>query len=431
MAPGHNASGRAPDDVIGLTLGNCVIHSLLGQGGMARVYRAKQANLDRDVAIKILPPYYAADPAFVERFKLEARALARLSHPHIVIVHDAGEDQGRLYIVMEYVAGGNLRQYMAQSMPLREVVRIIKEVADALAYAHAHGIIHRDVKPVNVLLDENKRAVLSDFGIAKVMETSAAFTRGGAGVGTPEYMSPEQCRGGAIDTRTDIYALGVMLYEMLTGHTPFEADNYTALAHSHIYEAPPPPSRLNPRISPAVQAVVLKALEKDPANRFQTATEMAQAFEAAAAAQTPVHPSANRLSQGPARRAPLTGPIAASPTVGQPTVICPRCHAQNSAQQRFCSTCGLPFGQAQPSLPQVAPAPAQPVPYQPGQPGPVSGAFVACPACHALNQPLNRYCTRCGYNLLQGVSGRICRACGARNGAAIRFCTTCGNPLSP
>ena len=402
------------DDLIGTTLGHCVIEDLLGQGGMARVYRGRQEHLDRNVAIKVLPPYYAADPAFVERFKLEARAMARLSHPHIVTVHDAGEDDGRLYIIMEYVAGGTLKQWMASGMTPRDVVRVVSEVASALSYAHSMGIVHRDVKPVNVLLDTNSRAVLSDFGIAKVLETSAALTHAGAGVGTPEYMSPEQCRGAPVDARADIYALGVMLYEMLTGRTPFEADNYTALAHSHIYEPVPAPSRLNPRVSPAVQAVILKALEKDPANRFQKATELAEALEAAVSAQTPVAPAAGRQpapTATPPRMgaAPPSTPKRAGPSQPQ-MVYCPRCQSPNGPQQRFCSSCGLEFG----PMPAVAN----------GQRQVATTSWVGCPQCHALNPPINRYCTSCGYELL-----KTCRVCGARNKASNGFCTACGNPL--
>lgn len=401
---------RARDSVIGATIGNCIVESLLGQGGMARVYRAQQTNLERVVAVKILPPYYADDPGFVERFKLEARALARLSHPHIVIVHDAGEEDGRLYIIMEYISGGNLRDAMDKTMPLREVTRIIREVASALTYAHHQGVIHRDVKPVNVLMDPSRRAVLSDFGIAKMLATSAAVTRSGAGVGTPEYMSPEQCRGGAVDSRADIYALGVMLYEMLTGHTPFEADNYTALAHSHIYETPTPPSQLNPRISPAVQAVVMKALEKDPADRFQQATEFSVALDQAVAAQGPLPPMERR-------QASHTAPI---PSTARPAgVVCPRCQAVNSAHQRYCSTCGQPLA---PGLPA-------PTSGQRQQSGALSGGVVACPHCQALNPDLNRFCTSCGLTMLPGVSGKQCRHCGARNRAGVNFCTRCGEPL--
>jgi serine/threonine-protein kinase len=410
----QEVSWRAHDDLVGKSLGGCVITNLLGQGGMARVYRAHQTHLDRDIAIKVLPPYYASDQNFVDRFELEARSLARLSHPHIVIVHDAGEEHGLLYIIMEYVAGGNLRDYMAQSISLREVTRIIREVASALTYAHERGIIHRDVKPVNVLMDPSRRAVLSDFGIAKVMATSAAMTRSGAGVGTPEYMSPEQCRGVQVDARADIYALGVMLYEMLTGHTPFEADNYTALAHSHIYEPPPPPSKYNPRISPAVQAVTLKALEKDPANRFQDAMDLAITLEQAAAAQAPLPPAPERRqSQGPAD-------MEQAAQTGAQGVICPRCHGVNHASQRFCSTCGLAFGpprSGQGSAHLAVVAHASP-------PG-----YVTCPTCQTPNESLNRFCTRCGSNMLRGVPGRKCQKCGVQNTPGARYCTTCGTTL--
>jgi serine/threonine protein kinase len=389
------------DALIGTTLGHCVIRAVLGQGGMACVYRGYQENLDREVAIKVLPAHYAADPAFVERFKLEGRAMARLAHPNIVTVHDAGEDHGRLYIVMAYIPGGTLKQQMGRPMEPREVTRLIKDVASALSYAHERGIVHRDVKPVNVLLDSDRRGVLSDFGIVKVLTASDSLTRVGAGVGTPEYMSPEQCRGGAVDARTDIYALGVMLYEMLTGRTPFIADNFTALAHAHIYEPVPPPAQLNPRVSPAVQAVVLKALAKDPTQRFQQATAMAAALEQAVAAQTPL--IAPRPPQGYA--APAGRPL--------PPVYCPKCRQPNAPGQRFCSTCGLPLGTPTPSAP---PAP---------QPQPA--AYVYCQRCRAANFAGHRHCTTCGAPL--GAVGNVCRGCGTPQPPGQRFCTTCGKPL--
>jgi serine/threonine protein kinase len=424
---------RPQDDLIGRSLGGCVITLMLGQGGMARVYRARQDRLDRDVAIKVLPPYYASDKDFVDRFKLEARALARFSHPNIVVVHDAGEERGLLYIIMEYIAGGTLRDYMRQSLSLAEVTRIIREVSGALSYAHERGVIHRDVKPVNVLMDATRRAVLSDFGIAKVLESSVGVSRSGAGVGTPEYMSPEQCRGGLVDARTDIYALGVMLYEMLTGHTPFEADNYTALAHSHIYEPAPPPSRHNPRISPAVQAVVMKALEKSPADRFQNPIEMAIALEQAAAAQAPLPPSERRV---PDLQIQPDDSGSGGHLAARQTIICPNCQAKNFATQRFCSTCGQPFGQRRVGPPS-APIPAVRTGAAPaaspyggmGTPQPNSG-WLACPACQTPNPPLNRFCTICGSSLLQGVAGKTCRSCGGRNPAGTRFCTRCGSSLA-
>lgn len=410
----QEVSWRANDDLIGRSLSGCVIADLLGEGGMARVYRAHQTHLGRDVAIKVLPPFYASDQNFVTRFKLEARSLAQLSHPNIVVIHDAGSEHGLLYIVMEYVSGGNLRDYMAKSISLREVTRIIREVAGALSYAHQRGIVHRDVKPVNVLMDATHRAVLSDFGIAKVMATSAVVTRSGAGVGTPEYMSPEQCKGIQVDARADIYALGVMLYEMLTGHTPFEADNYTALAHSHIYEAAPLPTKWNPRISPAVQAVVMKALEKNPADRFQDAMDMAITLEQAAAAQAPLPAATPRITAGPVESDDMQ-------QTGAQSLICPHCHSANYPSQRFCSTCGQAFGTGRaagvsahlPTVQQTPPA-----------------GYITCPSCQAPNQQVNRFCTRCGSNMLRGVAGRRCFKCGMQNTPGTRFCTTCGTTLT-
>lgn len=395
--------GKPADELLGITLANCRIESLIGEGGMARVYRAHQSHLERDVALKVLPPHYGADPAFVERFKLEARAMGRLSHPHIVTVHDSGEDRGLLYIIMEYVNGPNLRQRILGGLTLEETARIITQVGGALTFAHEHGIVHRDVKPQNVLLDASGWARLSDFGIAKVFAASDRLTLVGAGVGTPEYMSPEQCKGGPVDARSDIYALGAMLYEMLTGRPPFIADNYTAIAHSQIYERPVPPSRLNPRISPAVQAVVLKALEKVPGDRFQQATDMADTLELAVASQTPMaRPSS------PSAPARSTGRVAA-------TVICPRCSAPNAAHQRFCSSCGQPFapGKASGGAMPVSPAPT---------------GWASCPTCGYANQPLNHFCTQCGTPLVPALVE--CRGCGATNAAGVRFCTACGRPLS-
>jgi serine/threonine protein kinase len=365
------AESAVNDELVGTTLGNCLIQALIGYGGMASVYRGRQTHLDREVAIKVLPAAYAADHAFVDRFKLEARATARLAHPNIITIHDAGEERGRLYIVMAYISGGTLKQRMGTAMDMRAVVRIIKDVASALSYAHERGIVHRDVKPVNVLMDADGRPILTDFGIAKVLTESEGLTRVGAGVGTPEYMSPEQCRGVAVDARADIYALGVVLYEMLTGRTPFVADNYTALAHAHIYEPVLPPSRLNPRVSPAVQSVVQKALAKDPAQRFQQATELALALEQAVEAQVPVTLAAGATSALPVGAAPPPGYRPQRPHPAQQTVYCPRCHSLNPVANRYCTRCGLPL----------------------------VSMMVRCRQCGAGNARSQRYCTRCGQPL--------------------------------
>ncbi len=360
------------DELIGTTLGNYRILAPLGQGGMARVYRAHQENLDREVAVKVLPPWYAADRSFVERFNLEAKLVARLSHSNIVMVHDAGEQNGHIYIVMQLIDGGTLKQRLdqlqaqGQTMDVVEANQIFKQIASALTYAHEKGIIHRDVKPVNVLMDQSGRPILSDFGIAKVLaSTREQLTRPGAGVGTPEYMSPEQCRGEQVDASSDIYALGVMLFEALTGRTPFRGDNYPALAHSHIYEMPPHPSAINPRINAAVDQVILTALMKIPQQRYQQANRMADAFEQAIA------------QGGQGGNAYLPGKISPESQALQGSVY--------------------------------------------GNPA----SLIVCPNCKHVNKPQMRFCTKCGSSLVV----RICRACGSQNRASNRFCTRCGQAL--
>jgi serine/threonine protein kinase len=378
------------DELIGTTLGGCRITALLGQGGMARVYRAFQERLDREVALKVLPPFYASDPTFVERFELEARAMARLQHPNIVTIYDTGQHQQWLYIVMQLIAGGNLRQRMEQPIRISEVAHIFHDVAEALSYAHEHGIIHRDVKPVNVLLDTSHmdpfpRAVLTDFGIAKMLETSAHLTRTGAGVGTPEYMSPEQCRGLPIDQRADIYALGVLLYEMLCGRPPFVSEEFTAVAHSHIYDPVPPPSLYNQQINPTIQAVIVKALQKKPEQRFNTAREMAAALDEAVSKSV----------------RPATRPA---------QVECPRCHTMNPIAMNFCAHCGANL-RGGPDAPLPAAMLRLPA--------------LQCLACGTMNPGANRYCIRCGARL----ATVICANCGRVCSVALPYCATCGHAL--
>lgn len=327
------------------------------------MYRAYQENLDREVAIKVLPPWYAADRNFVGRFKLEARLVGRLSHPNIVTVHDASEYNGHLYIVMQLVDGGTLKQRLdflreqGQTLSMIETKHTLQQIASALQYAHEQGIIHRDIKPVNVLMDRSLRPILSDFGIAKVLAGAQDLTRPGAGVGTPEYMSPEQCKGEPVDGRADIYALGVLLYEALTGRTPFIGDNYPALAHSHVYEEPPDPRRFNPSIPAAVRDVILMALKKYPQQRFQRASAMAEALERAVHGPAAMYDSGWMAARGmPSATLPLPATVL--------VYYCPQCRHANKAEMYFCTSCGFSLNR--------------------------------CPACRHINRVRDRFCTKCG-----------------------------------
>jgi serine/threonine-protein kinase len=271
-------------DLINKTLGQFEIRRELGRGGMAVVYEAFQPALQRTVALKVLPPGMSHDADFVRRFKQEAIAAASLRHPNIVAVYDVGDLEPYHFIVMEYLAGQSLQAVIRSSgaLPLERVNKIVHQVAQALDYAHQHGFIHRDVKPGNIILDAEGHATLTDFGLARAM-TGAHLTQTGTIVGTPAYMAPEQIMGQAVDARTDIYALGIVIFEMLTGRTPFAGDT-TAVLYKHVHEPPPPLAELAPRVPPPVVQAVLRALAKDPAQRFKSAGELAAALTGASTA---------------------------------------------------------------------------------------------------------------------------------------------------
>lgn len=257
----------------------------LGKGGMATVYLAVQENFGREVALKVMAPHLAKEPGFAERFLREARIVAQLAHPHIVVVHDVGAHRGYHYIAMEYHPGGNLHQRIKEGLTPHEALRITRQLADALAFAHSKGFVHRDLKPDNVLFRQhNDDAILTDFGIAKAVQSDTQLTQLGTAVGTPKYMSPEQARGEAVDGRSDLYSLGVMLFEMLTGQPPYLADDAFALAIKHMQDPIP---RLSTELA-RYQPLVDRLLGKKPAERPARAEDVVPLIDALLRPGTPV-----------------------------------------------------------------------------------------------------------------------------------------------
>lgn len=268
---------------IGKTLGAYQLVEQIGQGGMATVFKAYQPSMDRYVAIKILPSHFTQDATFAARFAQEAHTLARLEHPHILPVYDYGEQEGITYLVMRYIDAGTLRDLITErgAMDLRKIARVMGQVGRALGHAHSQGIIHRDIKPSNVLIDASGNAFLTDFGIAKIVAGSANFTGTGAVIGTPAYMAPEQGMGKPLDHRCDIYAMGVMLYEMVTGQVPFDAETPLAVMMMHVYNPLPLPRQARPDLPEVIERIILKSMAKSPDDRFQNVVEMVEVLEQA------------------------------------------------------------------------------------------------------------------------------------------------------
>jgi hypothetical protein len=307
----------------------------IGRGGFAVVYKARDTELDRIVALKVLAPHLTWDPTFAARFRREAQATAKLRHPHVVTVHDVGQDGEQLYIAMEYLPGSTLSELLDAegALSLERALPILEQTADALDYAHEQGAIHRDVKPSNVMVEEDRRGAvrvtLTDFGLVKAMETSEALTSVGTVLGSPEYMAPEQAdpaRRDEIGPATDRYALGVVAYHMLTGRVPFPGSTPATL-HSHLYEPPPHPQSIKESLPAGVATVLIQALSKAPAERYPSAMAMvealrqAQAKEAAGEAARQAAEEAERQRAEAERRAiteapvPRRQPVAKRPSV--------------------------------------------------------------------------------------------------------------------
>src|SRR6266487_2557947 len=373
MQPGNNYprqvnSNADMDKLVGRELGQFRIVERIGVGGMATVFKAYQRTLDRYVAIKVLPAYHAQDPVFVKRFIQEARSVAKLAHPNIVQIHDFGEQDNITYIVMEYVDGGTLKDRLRRALPPAEAIDFVIQAAEGLDCAHRIGIVHRDVKPANMLVRKDGHLLLSDFGIAKLLETTTNLTRVGTGIGTPQYMSPEQGTGQPVDRRSDIYSLGIVLFHCLTGQVPFTADSPLTITVKHLNDPLPLEKLRTKGVPQPIEHVLLRMTAKAPADRYQTTDALIEALtRALTAAQLTLPRWRTGLqstgSSGPAadQLAAFSGPLsnagAGYGQVSQPlappsqpsmsslrsqlvTVPCFRCGAANQSDRLFCTSCG-------------------------------------------------------------------------------------------
>jgi len=361
------------DELIGKSFGPYKVLDKIGEGGMAVVYKAYQESLGRYAAIKVLRAELARDEEFVARFRREALAVAQLNHPNILHVYDAGVANGVYYMAMGFVDGGSLKDLIGQG-PVEPAyaASIAAQLADALDYAHKQGIVHRDVKPSNVLMTRDGRPMLTDFGIAKALYESAALTRTGISIGTPEYMAPEQIQGQPVDGRTDIYALGIVLYEMVTGWAPFSTPTPVATLYKQVNEPPPPLHQVNVNVPDWLEGVVGKALAKRPEGRYQQAADLAAALRSrgaggsplaattpAVAAVTPAATEGKPATKGAASRQPEPVVAASAPTPPPASVAKPA----TGRKERVATP-----------LPAV---PAQAVPKQRGKAVPILIAAIA------------------------------------------------------
>jgi serine/threonine protein kinase len=364
-------------------IGPYEIREVIGRGGMAAVYKAYQPSLDRVVAIKVISAHLASDPEFMERFRQEALAIAKLSHPNIMVVYDFGEDIGSAYMVMEYVEGTNLADMIDAGVQNNMADHIISQVAAGLDYAHSRSIVHRDIKPQNVLVTPEGRAVLADFGLARMLEKTQRLTGAGGVVGTPEYMSPEQAAGRPTDHRTDVYSMGVVLYEMVSGVRPFTAETPLGVLMKHIQEPIPALAAVRPDATPALESVMQRALAKTPEERFQSAGELAAAFRAALGGQMAAPPPTPGV---PAPAAP-TNPSGA-PQIDISKYAGLRANAEKAARPHQTPSMAR-LNAVRPATPPPPAAPQQPVVPQ----------LRRCPECNTEIPAGESLCPNCFFML--------------------------------
>ena len=276
--------------MVGSRVGPYLISKRLGEGGVGEVFKGVDVMLKREVAIKVLHHEFAADPLFVERFSREAQLHAKLSHPNVATVHAFLHEGDKQFMVMEYVAGISLDEFVRSGgpVPVGRALSIFRRALDGIEHAHRNGIVHRDIKPANIMVADNGEVKVMDFGIARALDSQERLTRIGQVAGTAKAMSPEQIRGAEADVRSDIYSLGIVLYTLLAGRAPFDADSDIALMRAQLEQAPPPLRALAADVPPEVEAAVMRALQKDPSARFQTVGEFSHALDACMAGPTTV-----------------------------------------------------------------------------------------------------------------------------------------------
>lgn len=395
-------------------IGRYLVQSLLGQGGMAAVYRAVDPRFEREVAVKILSHELMPDPQFRERFNREAKMIAALEHPFIVPVHDFGEQDGQPYLVMRLMSGGTLADRLEDGpLSLPKVAQIVQRLSSALAEAHKRGVIHRDLKPGNVLFDQYDLAYLSDFGIARMTEKSSTLT-GGSAMGTPGYMSPEQIEGRPVDGRSDIYALGVLTYEMVTGHRPFEADTPMMVMVKQMTEQAPRLTDLRTDLPLEYDLLLEKTMAREPEKRPSSVTEVSDMLFAATRASRYSEPVTVAASSDPPPQ-PVETAVQATPDP-PPTTTPParRAYETKSVLLIACPNCQQPIDIHNHGEAVHCPS--------------CEHDFIlrdhTCPNCYHYHEEKTAVCQQCGESI-----NRVCRQCHTANWGGDEACANCGTSL--